>query len=233
MLLLAVSAARAEEPLRICMLSGSEEYESDRTLGEFQKYLEARYPARCTLLKAEGTAHLPGLKALDDCDVALFFTRRLTVSGEELEAVKRYVLAGKPVVGVRTACHGFQNWLEFDPLVLGGNYQGHYKRDKPMRASVVPSAKDHPVVRGVGTVNSRGSLYKTGPLKDDCTLLMVGKAPEGSQPVAWTREFRGGRVFYTSLGAQADFEDPMFRRLLTNALFWAANRDVPREKKAE
>ncbi len=233
LLILATSAARAQDPLKVCLLSGSEEYESDRTLSEFQKYLEARYPVRCTLLKAEGFEHLPGLKALDDCDVALFFTRRLTISGEELEAVKRYVLAGKPIVGVRTASHGFQNWLEFDKLVLGDNYQGHYANDKTMRATVVPEAKGHPVVQGVGMIASHGSLYKTEPLAADCHLLMVGKSPEGTQPVAWTREFRGARVFYTSLGAQGDFQNATFLRLLTNALFWASKRDIPAGEKPE
>ncbi|HEU5115197.1 MAG TPA: ThuA domain-containing protein, partial [Isosphaeraceae bacterium] len=233
LLFLALPAARAEEPLKICLLSGSEEYESDRTLSDYQKHLEAHYPVRCTLLKAEGTDHLPGLKALDDCDVALFFTRRLTISGDELEAVKRYVLAGKPIVGVRTASHGFQNWLEFDKLVLGDNYQGHYSNKMTMRATVVPEAKDHPVVQGVGMIASQGSLYKTEPLADDCHLLMMGKSPEGTQPVAWTREFRGGRVFYTSLGAQGDFQNASFLRLLTNGLFWAAGREIPREAKAD
>jgi len=31
-------------------------------------------------------------------------------------------------------------------------------------------------------------------------------------------------VFYTSLGAQSDFANPAFRRLLANALFWTAGR---------
>ena len=33
-------------PLRVVMLSGSEEYESDRTLEAFRGWLEARYPVR-------------------------------------------------------------------------------------------------------------------------------------------------------------------------------------------
>ena len=56
----------------------------------------------------------------------------------------------------------------------------------------------------------------------DVTVLMMGTAPEGTDPVAWVRESRGGRVFYTSLGTPGDFENASFVRLLTNALFWAA-----------
>ena len=71
-------------------------------------------------------SYIQGLEALDDCDVALFYTRRVTIDGEQLEAVKRYVNSGNPIVALRTTSHGFQNWLEFDKLVLGGNYHGHY-----------------------------------------------------------------------------------------------------------
>lgn len=220
-------------PLKVCLLSGSEEYESDKTLAAYKAFLESRYPVQCTLLKAEGTDSLPGLEALDDCDVALFFTRRLTIDSEQLDRVKKYVLAGRPIVAVRTACHGFQNWLEFDKLVLGGNYHGHYRNDLSQRARVVPEAKGHPIVQGIGTIASRGSLYKVSPLATDATVLMMSSSPEGNEPAAWTRMFRGGRVFFTSLGAQGDFENATFLRLLTNALFWASDRPLPEPPPAE
>ncbi len=224
--------AKAETPLKVCLISGSAEYDSDTSLTAFQKYLEERYNARSTLIKARGFANLPGLEALDKCDAALFFTRRLTIGGEQLERVKKYCLSGRPIVAVRTASHGFQKWLEFDKLVLGGNYHGHFGNGPTMEARVNGNAKGHPVLDGVGTIRSRASLYRTAPLAGDCKLLMSGSTPEskGSEPVTWTRPYKGGRVFYTSLGAQQDFENATFLRMLANALFWAAERDMERKK---
>jgi type 1 glutamine amidotransferase len=46
-----------------------------------------------------------------------------------------------------------------------------------------------------------------------------------THPVAWTHSYRGGRVFYTSLGHEEDFKLPAFRRMLTNAVFWAVGRE--------
>jgi type 1 glutamine amidotransferase/nicotinamidase-related amidase len=222
------SAGEEKEPLRICLISGSKEYESDRTLPEFQKHLEERYNARCRFVRAVSDDRLPGLEALDDSDVALFFTRRLTISGEELERVKKYCEKGRPIVAVRTASHGFQNWLEFDKLVLGGNYQGHYGAGPTLETKVAAEAKDHPLLQGVGPLRSRASLYRAAPLAPDAQPLLTGTCPTCSepQPVAWTRVHQGGRVFYTSLGAQGDFENASFRRLLANALFWTAGRRV-------
>ncbi len=215
-------------PLKVCLVSGSEEYDSDSSLSAFQGHLEALYPVKCVLLKAKGFGELPGLEALDDCDVALFFTRRLTISGDPLERVKRYALSKKPIVAVRTASHGFQNWLEFDPLVLGGHYTNHHSNDLALRAKLTPLGAGHPAMQGVKGLASRASLYKVSPLAEDCKVLLMGGSPEGTEPVAWSREKDGKRVFYTSLGAKSDFENGTFRRMLANSLFWAAGRDVPK-----
>lgn len=37
-------------------------------------------------------------------------------------------------------------------------------------------------------------------------------------------QHRGGRIFYTSLGHQQDFEVEMFLRLLANAVLWTGGR---------
>ena len=227
-----VHRSRADDtppPLRVCLISGSEEYESDRTLAGFQQYLESRYPVKCTLLKALGTTDLPGLEALENTDVALLFTRRLTLPDDQLHKIKWYIRSGKPLVGVRTASHAFQNWLELDAQLFGGSYKGHLRNDLTQRASVAPGAAKHPVLQGVGTLASLGSVYRTSPLSDHCTVLLNATSPEGTEPCTWVRTDRDGRVFYTSLGAQQDFENASFLRLLTNALFWTARRDMPAE----
>lgn len=231
----AVLCAAAETaPLKVCLVSGSEEYESDTSLTSFKKHLEERYNARCTLLKAIGFEKLPGLEALEDCDVALFFTRRLRIDGEQLERVQKYCQSGRPIVAMRTASHGFQNWLEFDKLVLGGNYKGHFGNGPTQEAKIVADAKDHPVLEGVGRIRSRYSLYRTAPLAPGCNLLMTGSTPtsNGSQPVTWTRTYKGARVFYTSLGGPQDFENATFCRMLANALYWTAKRKVERKELA-
>jgi len=222
------TSSAATPPLKVCLVSGSFEYDSHTSLAAFKKYLEEHYNAQCTLVKARSFNCLPGLEALDQCEVALFFTRRLTIAGEPLERIKKYCLAGRPIVAVRTASHGFQNWLEFDQLVLGGNYHGHYPVGPTTKVEISPEAKGHPLLEGIGPMQSTASLYKTAPLAPDCQLLMTGSTPEskGWEPVAWTRLFKGARVFYTSLGAPQDFANETFRRLLVNALFWTAKRRV-------
>ena len=228
--LLAGVAARAadERPLKVCLVSGSLEYDSNESLADFQKYLESHYNAKCSraFIEGEDEEHLPGLENLADCDVMLLFTRRLRLSGDDLQRIKDYCLSGKPVVGVRTASHAIQTWLDLDKEVLGGDYKGHYGNDLATDVEIVKSAAGDPLLAGVKPFRSAGSLYKNQNIASDCRVLMTGTSPEATQPITWTRQYKGGRVFYTSLGHQKDFQEESFLRLLSNALFWAAGRDV-------
>jgi putative membrane-bound dehydrogenase-like protein len=219
-------AKEENRKLKVLLISGSLEYKSDDSLAAYQKFLEANFAVECHRAFRKADDDLPGLDALETCDVALFFTRRLTIKGDQLERVKKYVLSGKPVVAVRTASHGFQNWLEIDKEVLGGNYKNHYGAGPKTAVAIPDAAKDHPILRGVKPFESVGSLYRNTGLKADTTLLMTGTIPDHTEPITWVREYKGARIFTTSLGHPKDFEDPNFLKLLTNALFWTAKRDL-------
>jgi hypothetical protein len=93
-------------------------------------------------------------------------------------------------------------------------------------------AADHPILAGIDLpLRSNGSLYKTGPLDDRPTLLLIGTIPdEEPEPVAWTNRYEDSRVFYTSLGHPDDFENSEFCELLVNATFWAMDEPVPAPK---
>jgi len=225
-----VSLATADEPkpLKVCLISGSIEYHSDESLAELQTYLESKYNVVCSraFIVGKDIKHLPGLEHLADCDVALLFTRRLELSGEELERIKAYCKSNKPLVGIRTASHAIQSYLELDKEVLGGNYKGHYKDGPETEIKIVDAAKESPLLVGVTPYRSIGSLYKNKEIAPDCTLLMTGTTEEATEPITWTREPNGKRVFYTSLGHPQDFKEPSFLRMVANGLFWAANRPV-------
>jgi putative membrane-bound dehydrogenase-like protein len=208
------------KPLRVCLVSGSLEYKSDESLSALQKYLEEHYPIRCSRAFRRTDDDLPGLQALDTCDVMLLFTRRLTISGEQLERVQRYCRAGKPIVAVRTASHAFQNWLALDREILGGDYRGHYGTGPLTQVRPVESAKQYPILAGVQPFTSPGSLYKNPSLAPDAEVLLTGSIPGHTEPVAWVRQHHGGRAFYTSLGHPEDFKNEQFLRLLVNGLYW-------------
>lgn len=219
---LAVAAEAA--PLKICLLSAAAEYESDKSLGEFQSHLESHYRIICERSfgkdKGEG---LPNLEALDSADLMIVFMRRVTLPAGQLVRVQRYLASGRPVIGIRTASHAFQNYPEFDGDILGGSYKGHYNND-PVAVRLSAGRALHPVLARVTNLTSR-KLYKNPALADDVVVLLEGTTAMDREPVAWVRERKGARVFYTSLGTREDFAQDDFRHLLVNAIFWTTRRD--------
>ena len=226
------TAGKPAAKLKVLLISGAFEYKSDASLEGFQKYLEANYDVECkrAFAKAEKDKDFPGLEQLAACDVAIFFTRRLQIEGDSLAHVKKYVESKKPIVGIRTASHGFQNWLEMDKLILGGDYKNHFGQNVECEVKLEAKAKDHPVLKGVTEFKTKGGLYKNPNVADDVTVLLRGSIPKESQPIAWVREKDGRRVFYTSLGTTDDFKDPNFIRLVVNGMAWATKTELKSAK---
>lgn len=218
----------AEKPL-IVFLAGEFEYHSKETLPVFAKELEKELAVETRVLERPDdpkVESIPGLEALAEADLVVVFVRRMTLPEEELALIRKYVDSGRPLVGLRTASHAFQNWKEFDRDVLGGNYQNHHGSKLKTTVNVVEEAKGHPVLKGVTGYVSEGSLYKNTPLRPGAKPMLMGKV-EGkpAEPVAWTHEYKGARVFYTSLGHPNDFKEEAFRKLVRNGIEWAMGQD--------
>jgi type 1 glutamine amidotransferase len=241
-LLLGLAAARGAEPAHLVFMIGEDEYRTAETLPEFaQKDLQP-LGYRVTIINADAANpnDFPGLvPALSHADLLFLSVRRRTPLKEQLEAVRTFLAAGKPLVGIRTACHAFALrpkdklsdpklalWQEFDPEVIGGHYTGHHGKTQLPAVAVVPGAEKHPIVSGISFEGyvSGGSLYQVNPLEKGTTPLLLGTiAGQPAEPVAWTHLYgsRQGRVFYTSLGHVDDFKKPEFRRLLVQGIAWA------------
>src|SRR5262249_25836953 len=183
---------------------------------------------------------IPGLaESLEKADLLLVSMRRRAMPEKDLEAVRKFLASGKSVIGIRTASHAFDAkgmlpeghavWPKFDPEVLGGNYTGHHGTGTKTPVQVIDGAAKHPILSGVQMpFTAHGSLYKVSPLGKSTTLLLTGSIPnQPSEPVAWINAYGKSRVFYTSLGHPDDFQDPQFRRLLSNALLWSLDRAIP------
>ena len=213
----------------VVLVSGEDEYHSAETLPAFAKFLETNSAVRTIYLERQTKPdRIEGLEALERADLVIVFARRMTLPADQLRRFQKYFDSGKPVIGLRTASHAFQNWLAFDAQVLGGNYGNHYGKDLRPQIAVAPTAKGHPILRGVpANFASVGSLYRNTPLQTNTTTLLTGSIPGHTEPVAWTHDYRSARVFYTSLGHAKDFAEPAFRRLLVNAIDWALQRNEP------
>ena len=214
-------------------------YQAHETMPVFAKTLEGANQYKVTLIKGEGelTAfRFPGLPdALAKTDLLIFFARRIALPHDQLDALKAYFKAGKPLVALRTANHGFAPrgkiaeghaaWPEFVSALLGCENRGYGPASAGTDVAVVPESARHSILNGVPAKwHSKGNVYHVAPLLDSsATVLLTGTIPNKVEPVAWTRMAGGSRVFYTSLAHPADFETQHIPTLLLNGVRWALN----------
>ena len=254
-------SAMAQEPERkplAVLVVGTHHYSPELSMPLFAKELE-RVGFRTTVVMGEGDPEkkiadvLPGIGALGDADVAIFFMRFLQLPDAEWKPIEDYLSSGKPVIGLRTANHSFKYpkdhpryaWNDgFGRRALGGPYIVH--QAGTTQVNVVGKNAKHPIMANVGkkTWVSPGTLYLTR-LEPGCVPLVTGIGKGRSRLlerdwgvmqvnetesdlVAWTWENEwGGKVFGTSFGHPGDFAEESFVRMLVNSVHWAVGREVP------
>ena len=236
----------ADKRPRVLLAIAEREYRTWETLPVFGRMLADRCGCSVTIVTGppgKGRNVIAGFAdALARADLLLLSARRRALPEGDVKAMRAYVGSGRAVVGIRTASHAFDTggkhpaghaeWRTFDGEVFGGNYHGHYGAGSEPTVTAAAGAAGHPILAGVKTpFAASGSLYKTGPLAKGATLLLTGSIPgKAPEPLAWTNAAGKGRVFYTSLGHADEFkgDDAPLVRLLTNAVFWALDRPMPK-----
>jgi type 1 glutamine amidotransferase/nicotinamidase-related amidase len=234
-------------PPHVVFLIGEDEYRTAETLPAFAaKELEPR-GIHCTFVTADPADrnHFPAIAALREADLLVVSARRRVLPPAEIAEVHAYLESGRPLVGIRTASHAFQGktltdenaaWRQFDVEVLGAHYLGHYGNKTPTGSvatvyQIAPDAASQPILAGIdhGELRSPASLYKNHDLAPSATVLMTGHVDGQSEvePIAWTNNYHGSRIFYTSLGGYDDFQTAAFGRLLLDAIYWGLDRQVP------
>lgn len=236
---------------RVCLIVGEDEYQTWETLPKFVESDLKPLGFEVTIINADSADknYFPGMaEAITGCDAVFISVRRRLPPKAQLDALRQHIAAGKPVIGIRTACHawslrndkeqaallakGNAAWVEFDPEVLGGHYTNHHGEGPKTAITLAEGAMDHAILRGIDLAQlvGNGSLYKVLPLVDSAQPLLIGTIPDKApEPVAWTNLAgpKKARVFNTSLGHPDDFAEPAFRKLLVNGLFWALEQPYP------
>lgn len=155
-------AAPAEKPT-LAILAAEDDYPSGRTLPGFAlRSLGDRYKIITVFADPADHDNLPGIAgALDRADLAIFCIRRKGLPEDQLAAVRRFVAAGRGVVGFRTAPQPFSPIAnkprpasrvfrpEFDREVLGCVYSNHHRPDETV-VRPYPAARSNPILAGSG-----------------------------------------------------------------------------------
>jgi glycerophosphoryl diester phosphodiesterase/type 1 glutamine amidotransferase len=240
----------AQSRPHVVFVTGDDEYRSEITMPMIAAILEKqgfRTSVARAVPRPQVRDNIEGLEAVDSADLMVMFTRFRALPDAQLKHIENYVASGKPMVGLRTTTHAFLYPKDnphaalndgFGTDIFGQKWITHHGHSSSTDVALIPAAREHPILRGVTPFHATSWLYHVAPLAGEgATLLLEGSSVNSNhtkrpqypplQPVAWTRTYKGARVFFTTLGHPADFEQPSMRRLLVNGIHWALGRDVP------
>jgi len=222
----------------IVLITADQEYRSEQSMPMMAGILSKHHGFDCTVLfgvngdglvdptlpidpkKGEEdsfkTHNIPGLEHLEKADLVIFFTRGLTLPEDQQKRIVAYLDSGKPIIGLRTANHGFRGKLPYQidgeqvdmGKILGGgfmNHHGNWQQDST-RGDIVPEMKDHPILTGVKDIWGSSDVYRTFKegtgLPDGCTALVYGQPLIGREqggadnpkkeplPVVWFKNWK-------------------------------------------
>jgi type 1 glutamine amidotransferase len=150
------------------------------------------------------------------------------LTGDRRAALQQFVARGGGILAVHAAADSHYGWDWYGKLI-GGRFASHPAGTPQGTVSVFP---DRHANDGLPpTVERADEWYYFNDL-DPCSdyLMTVDPASIGARdvnpnPVAWTREIDGGRVFYTAMGhTKESYAEPFFLRHLANGLDWVLSR---------
>ncbi len=246
--------SNTSKPL-IVFVCGDHEYSGEETLSQLARVLEMNYGFRTKVIRSypdqNAERNIPGLEALADADLAVFYLRWRLLPADQIAHIDAYMKSGKPIMGFRTSTHAFNypagdalaGYNAFPEKAFGAppGWDGpakhtHYGHQSSTDASIIPAKGKHPILKGVApSFHVRSWLYRVlpdYPVKGT-EWLMMGKAVNADksaveQPIAWTWEnSHKARVFFTTMGHPEDFSVEPFQRMVVNAIHWELGLKVP------
>lgn len=196
----------------VVFVSGDEEYRSEEALPALARIMAVHHGFKCTVLFAidpetgvidpVNVTNIPGLHLLEDADMMVMATRFRELPDEQMKYIIDFVNVGKPVMGLRTATHGFKydknldspyakysfNDKDFEGgfgrQILGETWAGHYGHHgkESSRGVINEEMKDCPILKGVEDIWGPTDVYTVTELTGDPDVLVFGQVLVGMDP---------------------------------------------------
>jgi hypothetical protein len=166
-------------------------------------------------------------------DAVMFNTTgELPMTEAQKKAFLDFVRGGKGFVGVHSATDTFYLWEDFADLI-GGYFNGH-----PWHTLVTVEVTDasNPLVGFLGkSFQIHDEIYQTSDFRSKESTVLLRLDPSSVNlrkagvtrryygwPLAWTRPFGKGRVYYNALGHDDwVWNDSRYQQMLLKGIQWA------------
>jgi len=232
--LLTVATAFGAEPVRVLLITGGHDYETNQFLKMFGDNpgiaLEtAQHPKAHEWFRAENAGRY-------DVIVLYDLWQEITEAAQA-DFVAR-LQEGKGLVALHHSLANYQRWPGYADII-GGRYYldkhleggvekpaSTYLHDVQFRVRVEPTP--HPVTAGLRDFEIHDETYGGFEVKPGVTRLLTTTERTSSPVIAWAKEHGKARVATIQLGHDhLAYENPNYRRLVAQAIAWVAGSGNP------
>ena len=169
---------------------------------------------------------------LGNYDAVMFYTTgELPMTEEEKSAFADFIRSGHGFVGVHSATDTFYKWATYGDII-GGWFDNHPWHQLVTIDVVDPKSTLVSFLGNSFQINDE--IYQMRDFKAETSHVLLQLDPKSVNtqkegvhirdygwPVAWTRMFGKGRVYYNSLGhEEAVWKDPRYQEMLLNGIRW-------------
>jgi uncharacterized protein len=237
-LFLSVTAARAQSgesgdgKLRVLVVTGGHGFDRESFFELFRAnkeivFEEAAHPNAHARLTPNGAAKY---------DVVVLYDMWQPITDEAKAGFLSLFKQGKGLVALHHSLCGYNDWPEY-AKVIGGRYRmkkevingverpgSVYKHDVNFRIRVADSR--HPITRGLKDFDVFDETYGDFDVDPKAHPLLTTDEPTSGKTVAWAHRYGKSRVAYIQLGhGPTAFADPNYRKVVAQAIRWAAGTD--------
>jgi uncharacterized protein len=232
-----MAATLAAQPKRILYITLSAAYKHAAIPASITAFKEiAAQSGKLEIVQTEDVSLL-NAAALRNFDAVMFYTTgELLISDTQKRDLLDFVRGGKGFGGVHSATDTFYKWPEYGELI-GAYFQNHpWTQDVTIR---VKDANSPLVAHLAPSFRIKDEIYQVRNFAADRAHVLLdldtgsvsmsapGINPGATEfPLAWTRSYGMGRVFYNALGHfDSTWEDPGIRKMMLQAMLWLTGQD--------
>lgn len=172
---------------------------------------------------------------LKDYEVVVFLNTTGDILNEEQQAqFERFIQAGGGFVGIHAAADTEYDWPWYGKLV-GAYFDGHPNDPNVREATLRIIDADHPATKPLPANWTRADEwynYKSINEENKVLINLDETTYEGGtngehHPIAWYKEYDGGRAFFTGSGHTAEsFSDSLYLQHLAGGIQYAIGEEA-------
>jgi uncharacterized protein len=222
-----------ENQIEVLIITDERKFNREAFFAMFDSFQNVRW----TEMTHPGILDFFGTDSIKNFDAIVFYDmpEEVILSVEQKQNMLRFFEEGAPAVFLHHSLLSYRHWEEFTEIIGGRYYnktpliteygdtlQSAYQHDVRYKINIVDA--DHPVTDGLNDFEIIDEVYNNYLVKDNVEVLLTTDNSLSGHKLGWINTFGNSRVVYLINGhGETAYENPNFRKLVHNAINWAAS----------